>query len=306
MRVLKSPHTSLSFFYDSYWCIFTVTPCFFGFGAVCSCDGSLWQHDRFQWLDFGLVFWGSFHPAGLVSRRAFIMEFCEESLEEFITTVAIGFASFVTPPTLQGFRFTDLDQLALWGVDRKALSVRDPSAVGIDSMGRHGMRFQGTCSTCGSLSALGNWCLQFRSAQNLKWMWCIGNWLEAIEHFGSTNCIAIWTINHSSPILSTSTAVNFFCARLWSSTVVWIMYWFQFFWLLQTRHGGNLLCQIQDKSAVHISTNRNPTDGKCLSVSTAEVPVLLDFGNCIRLPEEQRCLDMFFFTDPMHDVDGNC
>lgn len=54
------------------------------------------------------------------------MEFCEESLEEFITTVAIGFASFVTPPTLQGFRFTDLDQLALWGVDRKALSVRDP------------------------------------------------------------------------------------------------------------------------------------------------------------------------------------
>lgn len=73
------------------------------------------------------------------------------------------------------------------------------SAVGIDSMGRHGMRFQGTCSTCGSLPALGNWCLQFRSAQNLKWMWCIGNWLEAIEHFGSTNCVAIWTIKSLFP-----------------------------------------------------------------------------------------------------------
>ena len=36
------------------------------------------------------------------------------------------FRSFVAFPTMQGFRFTDLDQLALWGVDRKALSVRDP------------------------------------------------------------------------------------------------------------------------------------------------------------------------------------
>jgi len=90
---------------------------------------------------------------GLVSRRAFIMEFCE------------------------GFRFTDLDQLALWGVDRKALSERAVHAV---------------------------------ACQLLE----IG-------------------VFNSDP------------------------------------HGGNLLCQIQDKSAV---------------------PVLLDFGNCIRLPEEQRLL----------------
>ena len=93
----------------------------------------------------------------------------------------------------------------------------------------------------------------------------------------------------------------FFRARLWSSTVVLICIdnvLIPIFWLLQTRHGGNLLCQIQDKSAVHISTNRSPTDEKCLSVSTAEVPVLLDFGNCIRLPEEQRCLDMCFFYWP--------
>lgn len=93
------------------------------------------------------------------------------------------------------------------------------SAVGIDSMGRHGMRFQGTCSTCGSLPALGNWCLQFRSAQNLKWMWCIGNWLEAMETIGSTWFNRLYCYLHyqitlpiSSPILSTSTAVNFFFA----------------------------------------------------------------------------------------------
>ena len=114
------------------------------------------------------------------------------------------------------------------------------------------------------------------------------------------------TLPISSPILSTSTAVNFFSRQIviFHCSVDNVL--IPIFWLLQTRHGGNLLCQIQDKSAVHISTNRSPTDGNCLSVSTAEVPVLLDFGNCIRLPEEQRCLDMFFFTDPMHDVDGNC
>ena len=98
--------------------------------------------------------------------------------------------------------------------------------------------------------------------------------------------------NHSSPILSQQLIflhqIVIF-QRSMDNVLIPI------FWLLQTRHGGNLLCQIQDKSAVHISTNRSPTDGKCLSVSTAEVPVLLDFGNCIRLPEEQRCLDMCFF-----------
>lgn len=90
---------------------------------------------------------------GHVSRRAFIMDFCE------------------------GFRFTDLDQLALWGVDRKALGERAVHAV-------------------------------------------------------ASQLLEIGVFN-SDP------------------------------------HGGNLLCQIQENSAV---------------------PVLLDFGNCIRLPEEQRLL----------------
>ena len=66
------------------------------------------------------------------------MEFCEECLEELITTVAVGFISFVAFPSMQGFRFTDLDQLALWGVDRKALGVRDPK-YRWDVMGPHGM-----------------------------------------------------------------------------------------------------------------------------------------------------------------------
>lgn len=92
-------------------------------------------------------------PRGLVSRRAFAMEFCE------------------------GFRFTDLDQLALWGVDRHALSERAVHAV---------------------------------ACQLLE----IG-------------------VFNSDP------------------------------------HGGNLLCQVR---------------------GTEAVPVLLDFGNCIRLPEEQRLL----------------
>ena len=37
----------------------------------------------------------------------------------------------------QGFRFTDLDQLALWGVDRKALGVGMPNSpwVNGDLMG---------------------------------------------------------------------------------------------------------------------------------------------------------------------------
>ncbi|CAJ1458948.1 unnamed protein product [Effrenium voratum] len=90
---------------------------------------------------------------GHVSRRAFIMDFCE------------------------GFRFTDLDLLALWGVDRKGLSERAVHAV-------------------------------------------------------ASQLLEIGVFN-SDP------------------------------------HGGNLLCQIQGSSAV---------------------PVLLDFGNCIRLPEEQRLL----------------
>lgn len=91
---------------------------------------------------------------GRVSRRAFIMDFCE------------------------GFRFTDLDQLALAGVDRKALSARAVHAV-------------------------------------------------------ATQLLEIGVFN-SDP------------------------------------HGGNLLCQVRD--------------------GTTAVPVLLDFGNCIRLPEEQRLL----------------
>ncbi|CAK9046901.1 unnamed protein product [Durusdinium trenchii] len=91
---------------------------------------------------------------GFVSRRAFIMEFCE------------------------GFRFTDLDQLALWGVDRKALGERAVHAV-------------------------------------------------------ASQLLEIGVFN-SDP------------------------------------HGGNLLCQIQENNSA--------------------VPVLLDFGNCIRLPEEQRLL----------------
>ena len=58
------------------------------------------------------------------------------------------------------------------------------------------------------------------------------------------------------------------------------------------RHGGNLLCQVKEENS---AVRRSVLRGVALATDRDlwQVPVLLDFGNCIRLPEEQRVPDMF-------------